>query len=329
MVELMDRQENRKKRILITAGGTEIAWHMCTVLKEHFAERVEIHIADTNPKELVASASLADRFHRVLPINADDYKTEMLHLLRDEKIEVMIPLIDRDFFVFPSDASELLELGVVSTGPCKKTVELLSDKYEMFCFFRECDIPTPEVYTDGNKLDFDKKYIVKPRKGNGSIGVRLKNGEQLKCSFPDIDEYIVQDVCDGREITAEVFSTPNRTEMFLRERIAVKAGVCTKTRYVVEPEIENIIHKLLKAADVPYATCIQLMFDKDHWAITDCNMRIGAGSALATTYGFQLTRAFLATILDLPIKDEWFHVNRKIKTVLRMYQEIPIYESYL
>lgn len=34
------------KRILITAGGTAIAWHICQIANEFFNEDVEVQICD-------------------------------------------------------------------------------------------------------------------------------------------------------------------------------------------------------------------------------------------------------------------------------------------
>ena len=84
------------------------------------------------------------------------------------------------------------------------------------------------------------------------------------------------------------------------------------------------IKKLVTTFEMPTAFNAQYMLFKDGWKMFDLNLRLGAGTPLATACGFQLTRAFLSSLLEKNIKEEYFNVDHDIKTVLRVYQEIVI-----
>ena len=62
----------------------------------------------------------------------------------------------------------------------------------------------------------------------------------------------------------------------------------------------------------------------NHWAIIDCNLRIGAGTALSTKIGFQLVRALLTSLLNENVSEDLFKIDNSIKSVLRVYEEIVI-----
>ena len=311
-----------KKRILITAGGTATAWHMSNVIKNFFEGKIELHICDINPKELVASSNNADYFHQVPMIFDKDYRQEMLALLERENIDIIVPLIDWDLFTFSKDNADLLERNILSTGPLLSTAELLSDKAKMAGFLQENEIYTPKVY--GQKdVNPNEEYVIKPATGCGSKGFKVLKGKDLLEDLFVDENMIIQELCDGGkdEITAEVFKSNDEVRIFCRRRIETKEGVCTKMQVAQEPEINDMLKKLVKAIEMPSAFCVQFMKHRGHWNLIDCNLRIGAGTALTTAAGFQLTRAFFANLLGEHIDDEWFKVDEKIKAVVRVYRE--------
>jgi hypothetical protein len=83
-----------KKKILITAGGTGSGWRISKTVKQYFPGDAELIITDTNPRELVAAATIADAFFQVQPVNAPCYAENMYSLLQQEKIDAIIPLAD-------------------------------------------------------------------------------------------------------------------------------------------------------------------------------------------------------------------------------------------
>lgn len=312
-----------KRRILITAGGTATVWHMSNIVREYFGNCIELHVCDINPRELVAASINSDKFHRVPYITDKNYKPFMLHLLETEKIEIIIPLIDWDLFEFCSDNDELKKLKVISTGPERRTAQYLANKEMMFQFLTEYDIPTPVLVHNADVCE-NSKYIIKPKIGCGSKGMGVLSGAEIKNNPIDEEGYLIQELCRGEEITAEVFHSNDRLEVFQRVRIKTKEGVCTKAKYADVPEIREYIEKLVSFIPMPLAFCVQFMKCNGIWSIIDCNLRIGAGTALATTYGFQLVRAFFANLIGETVEDEWFKADSNIKAVVRVYRELAM-----
>ena len=84
------------------------------------------------------------------------------------------------------------------------------------------------------------------------------------------------------------------------------------------------ISDLVKNIECPKAFNVQFLLDNGQWKLFDCNLRLGAGTALSTSIGFQLTRSLLAEIVGAKVDKAWFDYDKSVKTVLRVYQEIVI-----
>lgn len=311
-------------KLLITAGGTATAWHMANVIQNYFSDSIELHICDINPVDLVPSATLANRYHRVPPIKTLSYKKTMLELLKEEEIQVIIPLIDQDLEIFSCDDKELSEIGVSSTGPLRETFRLLSNKRKLCDTLLKLGIPTIPVVHFAD-VEADKKYILKPTVGCGSRGVRCVSGNLL-LEEGETDD-VIQEFCEldagEKEVTAEIFNPcQGTTEVFCRQRIETKAGVCTKMRPVRITEIEEAVRTLVQKIECPRAFCAQFLPYRGQWCLIDCNLRIGAGTALSTAVGFQLVRAFIATIIGEQVPESWLKIDKKVRSVVRVYDEV-------
>lgn len=310
-----------KKKILLTAGGTATTWHFCNVIKEHFDDKFEIHVCDINEEYLIPASIYAHKFHKVPLITDKNYEEVMYKILEEEKIDYIIPLIDFDLKIFNKENETLKKLGVISTAPYLKTIEILTNKKNMHDFLNKNEIPTPKLYSIDN-IDNKTEYVVKPIEGFGSNGVKIMRGEEIKKI--NLENNIIQEKCEPTEITAEIFNE-KFLKIFQRERVATKAGVCVKMIPVNYDQINNSIKKLVKYINCPTAFCIQFMKNqKGDWCITDCNLRIGAGTALSTKIGFQLVRALLTSLLDEKVENKLFIIDSNIKSVLRVYEEIAI-----
>lgn len=313
-----------KKKILITAGGTATAWHLCNIIKEYFDNKLEIHICDINDEYLVASSIFAYKFHKVPSIYEDNYKEYMINLLKNEKIDIIVPLIDFDLVTFCSDSNELKNINVISTAPLLNTTETLTNKKNLEIFLKNNNIPyVPSVILE-NVLE-DKEYVIKPIRGFGSRGVEILNGLEIKNRKLD-EDMLIQEKCNKKEVTAEIFNG-EFLSIFVRERVETKSGVCTKMVPFNNDQVIDSLKRLINVIKCPIALCIQLMELDGIWRITDCNLRLGAGTALSSAIGFQLARSFLATLVNEQVPSEWLKPNKKVKSVLRVYKEIVINDN--
>ena len=158
------------KNILLTAAGTATTWHFCKTIDKFFKKDFNIFLTDTNEEKFVPASVFTDNFFKVPSVFENNYLPVMYDIIKNNDIDIIVPLIDFDLFYFSKDNKKLKELNTVSTAPPLSTVETLTDKEKMWNFLSSNNIPTPCLY-DRNDLKNNQEYIIKPRKGFGSRGV--------------------------------------------------------------------------------------------------------------------------------------------------------------
>lgn len=308
--------------VLITAAGVTTVWHMVNVANKYFNKDIRIHLCDTNDKSLVPAATICDNFYRVPGFSELGYYEHMLNLIEKHNIDVIVPLIDQDLFIWARDNPDLNKNGIVSTGPLRESAELLSNKKSLNDFLTLHDLPTPQI-VERDKINSNEYYILKKKIGCGSQGIKCVKGSCVG----DVDkDEIIQERCNGSEceITAEIYNAPGKLKVFCRKRLATKAGVCTKAEPVIIPEITDYIKRFVSYIDCPTAFCAQFLIHNGKWCMIDCNLRIGAGTAMSSAAGFQLVRAFWASICGIDVQEEWLTVKPEVKKILRVYKEITV-----
>lgn len=310
------------KRILVTAGGTAIAWHICQICKQYFTDQIEVYVCDTNEPYLVPASTISKKCYKVPYANDSNYLKTIEKIIIENAIDIIVPLIPNELLFLSSDSPLINKLGIRSSSCASDIVSSLSDKSLMFAALNNLDIPTPLVYTSAD-VEENMMYFVKPKLGFGSLNTGTYSGKQLITNGIS-NEYVIQEVCDNsEEVTVEVFNG-RFLKVFARRRVATKSGVCVKMIPVDNQVFIPIVKKLISKMELPIAFNLQFFRDNRIWKLFDFNLRLGAGTPLATAAGFQLTRAFLAVLIGEKVSDSWFEVDKEIKSVLRVYNEVII-----
>jgi hypothetical protein len=309
---------------MVLAGGTGTAWHICKTIKEYYRS-IYLIVCDTNPKHLVHSSVFANEFITIPPISSSGYENFMLNLFTEHHITILVPLIDYDLKLFSRDNKKLVAENIFSTAPLNSTFDTLANKINMKEYLKSIDIATPEIFK-ADSIEPEKEYYIKDIVGFGSRGAYSALGSTLNLIE---NNKLIQELCFKPEVSADVFVYKKRIFVLCRERIEVKAGVCTKARIFYDDVIRKIIEKIAHNIELPIVSCIQFMKNSNNeWSLTDFNLRPGAGTAMSAAVGFQCVRAALAIWLN---NDE--DVDSLLKYpigtvyVIRTYQEIITNEN--
>jgi len=310
------------KRILITAGGTAISWHICQICNLYFRDKIEVFICDINKPFLVPASTIAKDTFEVPFASDNSYLENIDSIVKKNNIDIIIPLIPNELVKLSSDSDFISSTGLKTAAVSKKTIINLSDKKLMCRTLIDQKISTPRIFSIEETED-DKEYFIKPRLGFGSLNTSVLSGKQIKANGIS-DDFVVQELCDcDEEVTVEVFNG-DKLKVFARKRVATKSGVCVKMIPIDNSPFIPVVEKLVASMDMPIAFNLQFLYDNGIWKLFDCNLRLGAGTALTTAAGFQLTRAFIAELINEPVLDEWFDIDKSIKSVLRVYNEVAI-----
>lgn len=312
----------KKKKILVTAAGTATAWHIVSTIKSKFESEFEVYCCDMSDEWLIPAATICDKYFKVLPINDRNYYNSMLGLLKNNNIDIFIPLIEDDAKKFYRNNPDLLKLEILSTAPSDYTTKICDDKKNLFKFLSNSKFNIPQCYTLDQLKDNDI-YIVKPVRGFGSIGVEKLLGKAIKNL--NENEFLIQEICQKPEVTIEIFNYNSVVKTVCRERIATKEGVCVKTRLFFDEKLQNIAENIAKKLQLPEASCTQVMksIKTNEWLITDLNIRPAAGTALSAAVNWDLIAASLCAWGKLTV-DPYSYLKsfNNERFVTRVYKEI-------
>lgn len=312
-------------KIWITAGGTGSAWHICQIAKKYYSDRIELFVSDINEPQYVAASTLADHFFVVPPVRAKGYAEEMYRLLKENNIDVIIPLIPWEQVYFAPDCVTFAQLGIQSLAPELITSRQMNNKIQLHDFCVNHQIPTIALIKP-DEVQPGQMYFVKEIDGFGAVGAKKIVGRELLEQLDQIE--LIQEFCgtsEGcNEITMEVFYDKTTTWSIARRRLESKCGVCTKATFVKVPEAEAIVAKMVDELPFPTVFNIQFINHDGIWKVMDVNLRLAAGTGLSNAAGFQLIRAALAYLLQENVDKAWLTPDDTIKTVLRVYEEVVI-----
>ncbi|MCS7279738.1 MAG: ATP-grasp domain-containing protein [Thermodesulfobacteriaceae bacterium] len=318
--KLIIKKDRAKKTVLISAGGTATAWFLVKTIQQFFSKNFIVIVTDLKPKELIPASKLSDYFYQV-PEGIEERYIKFLEIFEKHGVNFFIPLADEDLKLFYRDNFDLLNRKVVSTSPPKATVEKVGDKLDLFKFCQLENINTPRVYWV-SELEENQKYLVKLKDAFGSREVRIIRGEEIKFLDLPWERYIIQEICYPPELTVEIFFYQNKLSYVIRERLEVKAGVCTKARFVKDNEIEEIIYKIAKKLELPMISCLQFMRNDRGWALTDFNLRMGAGSALSAKAGWHSAKALFTALLEKEDPFIYLIEPKEGTIIVRVYEEL-------
>ncbi len=314
----------RNVRILFTCAGRRV--ELITAFRQgarSLGLRPEIHVVDTETH--FAAACIADRAHRVPPTQSEDYIGALLDIVRQRKIDMLVPLIDTDLVKLADTRDEFARLSCAAMVSAPQVVRTCRDKLLTYRFLTRHGIDTPATWTPRDALGRKHHtfpYFLKPRAGSASKGnFIVRNRHDLTAMVPRVPDPIVQEFVGGVEHTLDVYAGfDGRPRCVVpRERIEVRGGEVTKARTVKNPAIINTGVRVVEAlAECVGLITIQLILTPEgRIRVIEINPRFGGGVPLAIHAGANFPKWLLA---------EW--LGRKPRIRLSQFRDGQIMLRY-
>jgi hypothetical protein len=315
-----------RRCVWLGSAGTGTAFGLAQTLREHWGRAenaVRIVAADIRESHLVATALLADEFRQV-PLTADAGFADILIAgLREVGATHYQPILDEEILLGATLRSQQLLGELVVFAPPIRGARLCLDKLEGARWMDEVGIPTPPTVPVGEATWNGVPLFAKPRHGRGSVGARPIDDERtlegLKVG-EDAADLIVQPRCEGPELTIDAVHLGGVTRAVVRERLEVKAGVCTKARVFEDEGLEALAHLLALGLGIEHAFCFQVMRRGGQWVVTDLNARPGAGTRLTVAAGVDVLGAMFAYHFGEPFEHFLGRLPHE-RFVVRQYAE--------
>lgn len=230
----------------------------------------------------------ADTYYQVPPIIDREYIDRILEICEKEHIDAVFSLIDPELEILAENKKRFLQNGVIPIVSEKDVIDICFDKYKMFEFCSENQIPT--VLTYENLLEFYDGYkeqkikfpvFVKPRYGSCSIEAQaIDSIEKLKLLCGENHELIIQEYINGMEIGADVYVdliSKETVSVFTKQKLFMRAGETDKAVSIKENALFELIQRFVKKLGVIGHIDIDLFKKGEDYLVSEVNPRFGGG----------------------------------------------------
>ncbi|MDD3223514.1 MAG: ATP-grasp domain-containing protein [Clostridium sp.] len=275
--------------ILLTAIGKRVQ------LIRHLKKNAKVFGVDIS--EYAPASAFVDGFYIVPKYDDDKYIEKLLEICKKEKINMIIPLFEREYKLLCSYKEEFKKINTTLLLSSDNVIECCNDKWKTYKFFTRNSIKTPNSFTLENindKLEFP--LIIKPRDGMGSSSVFMANNlEDLNFYIRKVSNPIIQKYIEGTEYTIDVLCDLNGKVISVvpRQRMEVRAGEVTKSRTVKDNEIIDKTFELCSKLRGIGPLTIQCIKDKnDNIYFIEINPRFGGGVPLTFEAGIDYGKMF-------------------------------------
>jgi carbamoyl-phosphate synthase large subunit len=260
----------------------------------------EVHTADAEQR--FAAAHVSDQTHRIPPARSAGYVPELLQIVKEARIDLLVPLLDLELQKLADSRDDFRRLGCHVLISSPQVVHACQDKLATFEFLSRHGIDTPRTWlpTEVMKLETHRfPYFLKPRQGSASQGnYVVRDGEDLQMMARQHPEAIVQEFVAGVEHTLDVYTGLDGVPRCVvpRERIEVRGGEVTKARTVRHAGIMEVGTSVASALRdcVGLITIQVILTPEGRIRVIEINPRFGGGVPLAIRAGANFPRWLLS-----------------------------------
>ena len=140
------RTKRRQLRLLFTCVGRRV--ELLRAFRragEDLGVGVEIHGADAS--WLSPAMHDVDKGHQVAPISSGRYIQNLIEIVRESRIDLLIPLIDTELPLIADAAPALADAGCLALISSPGVVAICRDKVATFETLKKAGIDTPTTWT--------------------------------------------------------------------------------------------------------------------------------------------------------------------------------------
>lgn len=266
--------------------------------------------------------------HIVSSVYSDNYIDEILTICKDEDIRLLLSLSDLELPILASAEDRFKEQGVMLAVSSTNVIDRCFDKYKMYRWLGENELPTPETFVQidaaekalsNHEIEFP--LFVKPRWGSASIGIfKVFDLEELRSAFrlsalqvsrnllatasaEDQDRAVlIQSIAPGKEFGCDIFNDfhGNTQYVVTKEKLIMRAGETDRAVIRQNTQLREFCTKLGNLnGHVSNLDC-DIFVDGDSFQILEMNPRFGGGYPFTHLGGVDFPKALLSWVDGKP-----------------------------
>lgn len=255
----------------------------------------------TDASASAPAMQVCDRQYVVPLVKHPRYGTVTRRIVRDEKIDLVVPTIDLDLRYWAGVRDTLARQNCTVLVSAPEVVAISQDKRKMYRLLTRNGFDTPETTSVAATLKRERHhfpYFLKPWDGHASRGnAVVRNKDELRFFSRRVPNCIVQEFVEGAEHTVDAlvdFDMQVRC-IIPRLRLEARAGEVSKGQTVKHPGIMAEARRLVETLQAgPGIVTIQCFLTPGgKIKIIEVNPRFGGGIPLSIRAGARIPRWIL------------------------------------
>ncbi len=258
----------------------------------------ELRIYGADMAGTAPALAYCDYTRKVVAMKDPGYIDNLLHICREDKIDLVIPTIDTDLLVLAENKARFAAIGTRVMISEPDMVRICRDKNNTSQFFVDCGLHAPMPVNNWKEYNSGYPAFIKPKDGSSSINAfKVENEKELEVYAGQVEDYIVQPFVEGKEYTIDIFCdfTGEPVSIVPRERVQIRAGEVLKTKITMDATMIAEAKKLCSVFKPCGPMTVQCIRDnktgKDFFI--EINPRFGGGAPLSMKAGARSTEAIL------------------------------------
>ena len=236
---------------------------------------VLLHVADAN--SAASGRYLCPNFHLIPAANSTEFIPILLELCVEWKIDLILPLVTRELLPLATHAAKFREYGTFVLVSSASALEVANDKGNLYTHLamRGITVPAFKIVDTADDLEAaahelgypDVPVVVKPRRSNGSRGLRILDpckdrlsilfDEKPSALFSSLEEIltivsdrtvpplVVSEYLPGNELTVDTLTDKGEVIVILvRTRDSINGGISTSGRFIHDCDVERYIREI-------------------------------------------------------------------------------------
>jgi carbamoyl-phosphate synthase large subunit len=290
------RHRHPEAAVLVTGAGGPAG---VAVVRRLRALGVRVVAVDADPA--AAGGALADVSVPVPRADDPRFLDAVLSAASSSGADALISTVAEELAVLAAGVDRLTAAGVATWLPDPVAVELCCDKASFAGRMSAAGVAHPATATAARALaGVPGPWIVKPRRGRGSRGLRLLDtreaGHAAMVADPGL---IAQTRLAGREFTADALVDRNGDLLTVvpRWREETKAGISVKGTTFASEAVTELVGRVLAAVGLTGPANVQGFVAADGAAtVVEVNPRFSGGLPLTLAAGADVVGTYLAGI---------------------------------
>lgn len=265
----------------------------------------------TDMSRLAPAIYEADKYYIVPPMRAPGYLEHILNIVREERIDAVLSLIDPELSLLAEHEARFTALGCRVVGSSRELCDLSLDKYSMYRWLKERGYRTAESWVDLDAFRAAAEagsvrfpVFVKPICGSASISIsKAFDIQTVELLFSHEQGLMIQEYLDGQEIGADVYIDMISGEVvsiFTKKKLRMRAGETDKSVSFRDPALFALIERFVKDAGYRGPIDIDIFNVGGSYYISEVNPRFGGGYPHAWSCGCDHMKMILQNLKGLP-----------------------------